>query len=436
MFLNSSLEAGTGRYAVLGIEPELIFWSKGKKVEISYQNGRKYKKKGDVLKILDYYFRKFRVEQKISSKFPFNGGAIGYFAYEFGRQIESCVPRATQDKVRIPDLYLGFYRNLYVEDKLKKKTYLVYDEQKNYTKMKRWIEVAREQKQAEWKKPEIKNDRGKEKKIAYNSNFTKQEYLQTLKKIKAYLRAGEVYQVCLTQTLTAPYLGKGDQLYLNLCEINPAPFSAYLHCGGFEIISSSPERFMKVEKGIIETCPIKGTIKRGAASEEDERLKQELLDSEKEKAELTMIVDLERNDLGKICEFGTVKVVKHRELKAYPTVFHTVSTIRGKLRDNIFQTDIMRAVFPGGSITGAPKIRAMEILAELESTTRGAYTGSIGYFGFDGYMDTSIVIRTILLKKRVAYLGVGGGIVLDSDPEKEFRETMLKARAQLRSMEG
>jgi len=226
------------------------------------------------------------------------------------------------------------------------------------------------------------------------------------------------------------------ELYKQLRNINPAPLAAYLDFGDAQIVSASPERFLKVDakNRYIETRPIKGTRPRGRAPAEDERLRQELLDSAKDRAEHIMIVDLERNDLGRVCEYGSVRPAEFISLEEYPTVFHLVSTVSGRLKGDADSADCLMSCFPGGSITGAPKIRSMEIIDELEPTKRSIYTGAIGYIGFNGNMDTNIVIRTFLIKNNKAYFQVGGGIVADSEPEAEYQETLDKARALMQAI--
>jgi len=227
-----------------------------------------------------------------------------------------------------------------------------------------------------------------------------------------------------------------EELYLRLRAINPAPFAAFLKFPEFSVVSASPERFLHFDPRTrrVHTRPIKGTRPRGQTPEEDERLAQELLRSEKDRAEHVMIVDLERNDLGRVAETGSVRVREMATLETFPTVFHLTSTVEATLREDKDRVDLLQATFPGGSITGAPKIRAMEIIDELEPTTRGVYTGSIGYFAFDGRMDLNIAIRTLVIKDGVAYFQVGGGIVADSEPEAEYQETLDKAAAIKRSM--
>ena len=266
------------------------------------------------------------------------------------------------------------------------------------------------------------------------SNFDRAGYLKAARRAIDYIHAGDCFQVNLSQRLlhraTLPPL----ELYDRLRRRNPAPFAGYFDLGDFAIASASPERFLRVENGEVSTRPIKGTRPRGATPEEDERQKWALLDSEKDRAENVMIVDLLRNDLGRVCAYGSVRVEALCRLESYRTVHHLVSEVRGRLRPGLGPVDLLRAAFPGGSVTGAPKVRAMEIIAELEPTARGPYCGSLGYLGFDGSMDTNILIRTFTIGKGWLQFPVGGGIVADSTPEGEYAETLHKAEGLLRAL--
>ncbi|MFQ5736049.1 MAG: aminodeoxychorismate synthase component I [Thermodesulfobacteriota bacterium] len=262
----------------------------------------------------------------------------------------------------------------------------------------------------------------------FTPNITKEEYLRAIARAKEYISAGDIYQINISQRLEIPFEGDPFALYLGLLRARPAPFSSFLDCGGFQVISNSPERLLRVEGGVAETSPIKGTRPRGSTPEKDRRLIEELRDSPKERAEHVMIVDLERNDLGRISEPGSVEVPQFEAIESYPTLHHMVSTVRGRLRDGVDAPTALRAVFPGGSITGAPKIRAMEIIDELEAAPRGIYTGGIGWIDLAGGMDVSMAIRTSVCRDGSLSLNVGGGIVADSVAEEEYEETLLKAR--------
>jgi para-aminobenzoate synthetase component 1 len=253
---------------------------------------------------------------------------------------------------------------------------------------------------------------------------------------KEYICAGDIFQVNLSQRLSAPAEGDHLSLYKRLRKINPSPFACYLELDGLTVVSCSPERLVKLHQGMLETRPIAGTRPRGKTHQEDEALWAELILNEKERAEHIMLVDLERNDLGRICEYGSVRVDELMVVEDYSHVFHIVSNIQGKAKKGCDFADVIRACFPGGTITGTPKIRSMEIIDEFEPTRRGLYTGSIGYISFAGEMDLNIVIRTFIIKDGMAYIQVGAGIVADSVPEREYHETLHKAQALVTALQS
>ncbi len=267
--------------------------------------------------------------------------------------------------------------------------------------------------------------------VGLKSNFSREGYCRAVEKSLEYIAAGDIYQVNISQRFSAELKTGIWELYRRLRHLNPAPFASFLRFPEVSVLSSSPERFLLVEGNRVETRPIKGTRPRGDTAAEDSALKQELINSAKDRAELLMIVDLERNDLGRVCQTGSVKVPELFCLETYATVYHLVSTVTGTLPAGKNVLDLLPAVFPGGSITGAPKIRAMEIIEELEPVRRGIYTGSLGYLDFSGRADLNIVIRTFVIKNNRVYFQVGGGIVADSQPELEYQETLDKARALL-----
>lgn len=420
IFLDSALRDGKlGKFSFIGINPFLTFKSYGKKYWI---NEEEYV--GDSFHALEELVDKYKIN--IDSDLPLVSGALGYFSYDIGREIEVLPATAIEDVV-IPHSYFVFYDNMIIVDHLNNETYIsalgmLKDKEVALNEIRKKIFNAKLV-----DKTELEPSTGN-----FISNFTKDEYLQGVEKVKDYIRSGDVYIANLTQRFTCQCEKDGYNIYKNLRNINPAPFAAFMELDGFEIISSSPERFMLLEDGVLQTRPIKGTRPRGKTKEEDETNKLELLNSEKDKSELLMIVDLERNDLSKICKPHSVKVTELFALEEYSTVFHLVSTIEGRVKDNVSAVKCMRECFPGGSITGAPKIRAMEIIEEIEGVRRGVYTGSIGYFDFRGNMDFNIVIRTILKKDNTAYLGVGGGITIESQNEDEYVETLDKAKALMR----
>jgi para-aminobenzoate synthetase component 1 len=361
-------------------------------------------------------------------QFPFLGGAVGYFGYDLVRRWEKHLnPSPKKEPFSLPDLWFGLYDTWIAIDHTHQKTFLFSLDitPESLKKWSRFEELIQ--------KPVIpgtlvipsphRDD------ICVRSNLSFEAYKAMFEKAKRYIEEGEIYQVNLSQCLMANVCLSPFEIYKNLRTIHPSPFSAYINLGDFQILSSSPERFMRITKeGDIRTEPIKGTIRRGENQEEDAFLKKELLRSEKDRAELMMIVDLERNDLGKICRYGSVNVPTLIELRSFATVHHLVSVIEGKLKTKHFP-DIIEALFPGGSITGAPKLRAMQIIDELEPHNRGIYTGSIGYIDYRRQADLNIAIRTIVHQKGVVYFPLGGGIVSDSESESEFAETLQKGKA-------
>jgi len=422
-FLDSGMShEKLGRYSYIGFDPFIVFRSKGRNVEI-IRDGRAEKVEGNPFDILEGILADYEVPE---SELPFTGGAVGFFDYDLKDALYE-LPQIAKDDIGMWDCALGFYDSVLVFDNQKRKWYL---SSCGFTDRDCRSEIENA--------GEFPGDRGENSGSIqeYKSNFTKEEYLKTVEKVKDYIAAGDIYQANLSQRLEAGIDMNPWILYKRLRAINPAPFAAFLNFDDVAIISASPERFFRVDGRKIETRPIKGTRPRGKDSEEDGILENELKNSEKDKAEHVMIVDLERNDIGKICEFNSVKVSEFEIIEEYSTVFQMVSTVEGILRDDVDQVGCLRAMFPGGSITGAPKVRAMEIIEELEPTKRGLYTGSIGYLGFNGNIDLSIVIRTFIIKNNRAYFQVGGGIVTDSNPEAEYQETMDKAKALIDALKG
>ena len=366
-----------------------------------------------------------------SSEAFFVGGAVGYLGYELRTFIEDA-PVSAPDDLGLPDCWLGLYNHAAVFDHLERTVSLnacappgAPDPEPGIAAMEELILRAHYAETAE-----IDSPRQVESPTPYSS-FTRAGYCAAVERVKDYIAAGDAYQVNISQRFTAPTETDPWGIYLRLRRRNPAPYAAYLNPGGFQVVSSSPECFLTLDPvtRLVETRPIKGTRPRGADPAEDQRLASELVHSEKDLAENVMIVDLERNDLGRVCEFGSVAVPELACVESYPTVHHLVSTVTGILRRECDPVDLLMACFPGGSITGAPKIRAMEIIDEIEPVRRGVYTGSIGCLGFDGSVNLNIAIRTAVIKDGACHFHVGGGIVADSDPEMEYQETLDKGRA-------
>ena len=372
---------------------------------------------------------------------PFPGGAAGFFGYGLGRTLERLPPEERPfaiDDQHLPDMALGFYDTVLAFDMLVRRAFIVstgLPERDPDARRKRAALRAAEMRER-IASPQRAMTPAPFATPGIFSNFTREGYEGAVARVIDYIHAGDIFQANLSQRFEAT-LSEGDTpyaLYSRLRTASPAPFASFFNFGEGAIVSSSPERFLLCRDGEVETKPIKGTRGRGPTPEEDSRLAAELLASEKDRAENVMIVDLLRNDISRVCEDGSVTVDKLCELESFANVHHLVSTVRGKLRKGETATDLLAACFPGGSVTGAPKRRAMEIIAELEPTARGPYCGAIGYLGADGNMDSAIAIRTMTVKDRRVTFQAGGGIVADSDPEAEYEETLAKARDMRRSL--
>ena len=349
---------------------------------------------------------------------PFSGGAIGYFGYDLGRRLER-IPSLALDAEGLPDMAVGLYDWALVVDHLERRSHLIAPDEASHAAYRELLTAALDGRI---------RPRGSYRVLdLVRANMTHGQYLDAIARIKHYLREGDCYQVNFAQRFSAPAEGDPWQAYKLLRALNAAPFGAYLETPDCHVLSSSPERFLQVRGGTVETKPIKGTCPRGQDPIEDLLLADALRLSPKDRAENVMIVDLLRNDLGKVCEIGSIRVPRLFQIETFARVHHLVSTVTGRLAESRSAVDLLRACFPGGSITGAPKRRAMEVIEELEPHRRGVYCGAIGYLGFDGAMDTNIAIRTLVHSAGTTRLWAGGGIVADSDPESEYRETYHKA---------
>lgn len=422
------------RYSLIGLDNFLVFKSKDMIVEVE-EDGKKKRYKANPIKALREIFERFP-SPKIDYLEGFFAGAVGYLGYDLVHFIEE-LPKTTLDDLNLPDCYLLFPKSLILFDHLNERLKIVVNlfcQEKYEEAEKRIAEILA---RIEGTGPaEIERRPSKKRAVSFTSNFTKDAYLDMVKRAKEYIRAGDIYQANLSQRLS---LSLNDAqpfgLYKVLREINPSPFSAYLNLDGLNLVSSSPERLVQVRNSVVETRPIAGTRRRGREEDEDKQLEAELILSPKERAEHIMLVDLERNDLGRVCEYASVTVDEMMTIERYSHVMHIVSNVKGKLSKGKDIFDCISACFPGGTITGVPKVRCMEIIDELEPTRRGPYTGSIGYLGFNNLMDLSIIIRTFVIKDGRAHIQVGGGIVADSDPEHEYFETLYKAEALIKALE-
>ncbi|MFC1920509.1 aminodeoxychorismate synthase component I [Chloroflexota bacterium] len=434
-FLDSGMNPEKlGRYSFIGADPFLVLSSRGSEITVTEYTEKKtfIDNPFDVLgSMLDMYHLDVS-----SSPVPFTGGAVGYLSYDLCHFIER-LPASAVDDLELPECYLAFYDLVLAFDNLKNKSYIIssgfpeLDEEKRIIRAKKRLDemkaVLAEVKPsvtAESSKPVSASGQ-----VALKGGFTHQEYIDAVEKCRQYIIDGDIFEVNLSQRFESELTIPPYELYKRLRRINPAPFAAYL---GFEetaIVSASPERFLRVREDHVETRPIKGTRPRGKTPEEDKASADKLVASAKDRAENIMIVDLERNDLGRVCRYGSVKVTELAILETFPTVFHLTSTVVGQLNEGKSIIDLLKATFPGGSITGAPKVRSMEIIDELEPTRRSVYTGSIGYIGFNGDLDLNIAIRTFIIKGNRAYFQAGGAVVYDSEPESEYQETLDKVRA-------
>ena len=416
-FLDSSLKNKYGKFSIIGIDPYLELKEEDKKFyinnKLSNENFENY---------LDKILKENREDN--NTNLPLISGGIAYFSYDYGRKFENIKSKHQKD-LKIPEAVVRFYKIYIIEDIEKKEIYISFQDEKDYQNLLGLLNNSQINEEILIKKNILAD---------FKSNFEKVNYLEAIQKTINYIIEGDIYIMNLTQRLMIDSKKTPLEVFAYLRRFNPSPFGAYLDFENFEIVSASPERFIKMKNRVIETRPIKGTRKRGITEAEDLALKNELANSEKDKSELLMIVDLERNDLNRICELKSVVVDELFEVETYSTVFHLVSTIRGKLKEEYSFVNLLRATFPGGSITGAPKIRAMEIIDELENSRRDLYTGSIGYISFNGDCDLNIVIRTAIHQDGKYYLGVGGGITCESELEFEYEETLQKAKAILEAI--
>lgn len=421
-----------GRWSMVASDPRWLMLARGSSIAVRDESGL-HRFEGDPVAAFAA-----RVDTEATpaietpSDLPFTGGAIGYLGFELGRFIER-LPVTTIDDVRAPDLAMAWYDAALVWDGLRQSGWLVGTAEA----------VCALRYRLQCAPPRVDVVRPPSQPCDLRSNLTRPAYLEAVRRAKRYIEAGDIYQVNLSQRFSVPVQASGFDLYRRLRDVSPASFAAYLDvrapdldqdAAGVEVLSSSPERLLLLDGDRLETRPIKGTRRRGATPAEDARAAQALLASTKDAAEHVMIVDLERNDLGRIAEVGTVRVEELAALESFAQVHHLTSTITARRRPDVGLEATLRAVFPGGSITGAPKIRALEIIDELEPTVRGVYTGAIGYVSASGRADLNIAIRTITLTEGVAHLHVGGAIVADSDPAAEYQETLDKARGMARAL--
>ena len=425
MLLLSGGDLDCASHSIMGWDPYLVLSSKGNRIQV-LRGTAAIELIGNPFEVLNDLLASLEIPGSIPVA-PFAGGGIGFLSYDLKNHLER-LPTTAHDDLGLPDMVFAFPRRLVVHDRRVNKFWditMVWEDDRGCH-----LKTALEY-------PLVVDTEPQEFRVGkLRSNFTQEAYLQAVGRIREYIKSGDVYQVNLSQRFSFPLKGDPYLLLRRLFALNPAPFYAYLNCRDFVIFSTSMERFLLRQEDYLETRPIKGTRPRGGTPEEDEAQRQELVASLKDDAELSMIVDLLRNDLGKVCQARTVRVKEHKRLEAYQNVYHLVSIVTGKLRPGTSHVDILRATFPGGSITGCPKIRAMEIIDELEPQVRHVYTGALGYLGLHRNMDLNIAIRTAIVANGWGHFSVGGGVVYDSDEQEEYEETLHKGRTLFRLIEG
>lgn len=437
-YLLESVEGGEniGRYSFLGSNPVLIVKSKGKKIEI-ISKSKTTRLEGDPIKELKKILSRYK-PVKIKGLPRFHGGLVGYFSYDIVRFLEK-LPDKNPDDLKIPDMQFLLTDTFLAFDRVKHKIIVISnvhvegDPGRAYGSALKKIDALALKLARPAKREKIKP--GGKKKLKIESNFSKAGFERVVEKAKSYVKSGDVIQVVPSQRFKTTVKGDAFNVYRHLRMLNPSPYMYYLTFKDMKLIGSSPETMVRLEDGIANVRPIAGTRRRGKTKAEDISLEKELLADEKEKAEHIMLVDLGRNDLGRVCKFNSIKINELMVVEKYSHVMHIVSDITGELKPGKDGFDLIAAAFPAGTVTGAPKVRAMEIIDELENVRRGTYAGAVGYFDFYGNLDTCITIRTILMKGGTAYVQAGAGIVADSVPSKEYEETVNKAKALLKAIE-
>lgn len=435
-FLLESIEGGEklARYTFIGCNPTACFYAKNEK---SFYSTREEVKRieGNPLDVLKELMASYKAP-KDKNLPPFTGGAVGYFGYDMVRYVEK-LPMLNKDELGAADIKLMFFNDIIAFDHLKQKIYLITnidglldDIDGAYTEAKNHLRELMEFISKPTKRRVVQFDTD----IQFESNTTKEAFMKKVEKAKDYIKNGDIFQVVPSQIFKAKLCSNLFDVYRALRTINPSPYMYLMQFDDLQLAGASPETLVKVQDGTVTTMPIAGTRPRGKTEEEDKRLDKELLSDPKELAEHNMLVDLARNDIGKISEIDSVEVTEYMALQKFSHVTHISSTVQGKLKSGLNSVDAIRSILPAGTLSGAPKVRAMEIIEELEGERRGIYGGGIGYIGYDGNLDTCIAIRTVVKKEGIAYVQAGGGVVLDSDPATEYQESVNKASALFEAM--
>ncbi|WP_075721386.1 anthranilate synthase component I [Roseburia sp. 499] len=432
-FLLESYDKNYDRYTIFGAEPEEIITSRGNALVIKHGEQEEVRE-GNPLELLKEYYNEFEIRKDVDG-LSFNGGLVGNLGYDFVRYSEQ-LPDENPDEIGIETVQMILMTKFIVVDHVAETLTAVVLEEDSEEGKKRAKMLADEMIQ---EVRTVGSQKNTERKFVHDGKIVKksdtlEQYSKKVEKIKEYIREGHIFQTVLSQRWTIETGQEGFELYKELRELNPSPYLYYFNYGGFEVIGSSPEMIVKQQGGRVFTCPIAGTRKRGKDVEEDAVLKADLLGDEKERAEHVMLVDLARNDMGRIAEFGTVKVTQFMEVQNYSHVMHIVSMVEGRKKGEYHPFDLAASFLPAGTLSGAPKIRAMEIIDELEESRRGLYGGATGYIDFDGDMDFCITIRTMVKKGNKVYLQAGAGIVADSKPEMEYQECCNKVMALAKTL--
>jgi anthranilate synthase component 1 len=444
-YLLESVEGGErlSRYSFIGCRPRKTFACGPETTEIREGGGpaRTVPTPADPLKLIEDELGHFR-PVKLPGLPRFTGGAVGFLSYEYVTRIEPTVPAAKRDELKIPLIYFMLSDSLLIFDRAKQTLRLCVNA---HIPENGGAAAAHAAAEAELLKLyEILRERSSlapaplvspSRVDVPQGNFTRAEYEELVGSVKEYIRSGDIIQVVPSQRFTRPFSKTPLDLYRALRTVNPSPYTFILDTGEFALVGASPEVHVRLTDGLVEIRPIAGTARRGATQDEDLALEKSLLADEKERAEHLMLVDLARNDIGRVCSYGSIHVPQYMFVERYSHVMHIVSQVEGKIASGKTAFDLMRATFPAGTVSGAPKVRAMQIIAEKEPVQRGFYAGALGYFGYDGNLDSCITLRTALLRDGLVHIQAGGGVVADSDPASEYQETINKAGALLKAVE-
>ncbi|MEH7524400.1 anthranilate synthase component I [Bacillus sp. JJ1503] len=424
LFESSLKHEKAGRYSFIGTEPVIELIGEEDSSTILSAKGRKQIQKHPLEVLKDMLPP---IEQDDIYNFPFCGGAVGYVGYDVIRQYEN-IGKAPKDELHIPDVHLMFFEEVVVFDHLEQKVYLIsiplFSELSE-------LQSLHEKRLDEIQHGKVNSEPSEVSLSTFKASIKREEFIEKVKRAKEHIVEGDIFQVVLSQRLQGTITGDPFSFYRKLRVQNPSPYMYYLDFEGYKIAGTSPESLIKVNGGKVTTNPIAGTRPRGKSEVEDHSYEKDLLVDEKELAEHRMLLDLGRNDLGRVCELGSIEIEKYMKIEKYKHVMHLVSEVSGTLKKDLSAIDALIACLPAGTVSGAPKIRAMEIINELEEVKRGVYSGAIGYFSANGSMDFALAIRTMLIKDQKAFIQAGAGIVHDSVPEKEFEETIHKLRAFL-----